>query len=212
MYLRSPAYGRGPRGGDGGGGGGGGGTPHHKVDRAASAASAAAQSHAPREGGGFSDESLSKGVYKNKMFTFAASSVIGAAMRVDTADGKTFEGIFVTWSPGMDVVLEQVHEVKEGGDGEEGGGAGNVDPASIHEKMVFGPQQYVSLHCVDVDLDYAMKGEAVKPEREFEQRSNSESVIFSFYPPTPPLPLKQMVSRPTPRFPPPPPASAAAAD
>ena len=53
-----------------------------------------------------------KGVYKDKQFTHHLSTLLGCPMQVETQDDKCFEGIFVTWSANMDVVLEQAHAVK----------------------------------------------------------------------------------------------------
>ncbi len=55
----------------------------------------------------------------------------------------------------MDIVLEQAHEVRRSADG---GGAESPSSA-VQDKIVFGPDRYVSLQAVDVDLDYATKGE-----------------------------------------------------
>ncbi len=56
----------------------------------------------------------------------------------------------------MDIVLEQAHEVRRSADG---GGAAESPSSAVQDKIVFGPDRYVSLQAVDVDLDYATKGE-----------------------------------------------------
>ena len=101
-------------------------------------------------------------MYKNKLFTFAASSVLGSVMRVETQMGKTFEGVFTTYSSEFEVVLEQVCEV--GPDGA---------PAShqVKEKMVFPNQQIIRCQCVDVDMDFATKGELLYELRIFNTQS-----------------------------------------
>jgi len=85
---------------------------------------------------------------------------------VETPSGKTFEGVFSTWSPDFHVVLEQVHEVK--GDIGQSKTASNyntsaltsmssVDAEAIKDKMVFPRDQIIRLVAQDVDLEYAHK-------------------------------------------------------
>jgi hypothetical protein len=85
---------------------------------------------------------------------------------VETPAGKIFEGVFSTWSPEFEVVLEQVHEVK--GDAGESKTASNfnasafasmtsVEAEAIKDKVVFPRDQIVRLITQDVDLEYAHK-------------------------------------------------------
>ncbi len=72
-------------------------------------------------------------------------------MQVETPNGKVFEGIFSTWSPDFELVLEQAHEVSSAAAPE-----GTV--TDVTDKMIFPKNQIVRCHAADVDLDYATKG------------------------------------------------------
>ena len=68
-------------------------------------------------------------------------------------DGEKFVGIFTTWSPDMDIVLEQCHRV----DSDKHPGGGHIDADSVRPKMVFKANTIVRYFVADVDLEYCTK-------------------------------------------------------
>ena len=52
-----------------------------------------------------------EGVFSNHRVTYICSSLIGATVSVETDDGIVYEGVFRTFSPDLDITLEQVHQV-----------------------------------------------------------------------------------------------------
>ena len=66
-------------------------------------------------------------------------------------DGEKFEGVFTTWSPELDIVLEQCHRV----DPEKP--SGHIEADSVKSKMVFKANTVVRCYVTDVDLDFSTK-------------------------------------------------------
>jgi len=82
---------------------------------------------------------------------------------VETTSGKCFEGVFATWSPDFELVLEQVHEIK--GEGKATSNYNNItsmmacaEAEVVQEKIIFPRDQVVSMTIQDLDLEYATKG------------------------------------------------------
>ena len=92
-----------------------------------------------------------KGVYANKQVNFANSAILGTFMTVEVVDGEMFEGVFTTWSPELDIVLEQCHRVNPKMP------ANHIDADSIRAKMVFRAATIVRCFAADVDLDFSTK-------------------------------------------------------
>ena len=93
-----------------------------------------------------------EGVYKNARFTHAVSSLIGNALRVETQNNIEFEGILVTFSPQMEMVLEWVHQIDPQM-------PDCINHTTVKEKMVFPLRDIVRYYAVDVDLNFAIKEE-----------------------------------------------------
>ena len=52
-----------------------------------------------------------EGVFANRRVTYICTSMIGATVSVELDDGMVYEGVFRTFSPDLDITLEQAHKV-----------------------------------------------------------------------------------------------------
>jgi small nuclear ribonucleoprotein (snRNP)-like protein len=110
------------------------------------------------------------GVYRNARFTWALTSLIGVPLRVFTSANDEFEGILKTFSPELEIVLEQSHKIDHANED-------TVNHKSIVEKHVFPLKDIVRYYAKDVDMEYAMK-ESFKTETQIRQtRLNGEAVV-----------------------------------
>ncbi len=71
--------------------------------------------------------------------------------QIQLLDGNIFEGIFSTFSPQLEVVLELVHTV----DPSE---PDKINVESVTSKVIFRSQMIVMMSSKDVELDFATKG------------------------------------------------------
>ena len=79
---------------------------------------------------------------------YVCSSLIGTTVSVETDDGIVYEGVFRTFSPDLDITLEQVHTV----DPED---PSRINPKSVKSTGVFSMKRIIRCMAIDVDLNAA---------------------------------------------------------
>lgn len=90
-----------------------------------------------------------EGVYGNSRFTHVVTSLVGSNVEVQVKNGNKYEGVFRTFSPKMEIVLECVHRVEDN----------TTTPSrdSILEKVIFHIQDVLMVSALNVDLEFAFR-------------------------------------------------------
>ncbi|XP_076344586.1 uncharacterized protein LOC143244216 isoform X2 [Tachypleus tridentatus] len=109
-----------------------------------------------------------EGVYCNTRFMHSAASLVGCIVQVQTKDGGMTEGVFKTFSPKMELVLEMPYKVDK--KAAKVSSNHNLDPTLSSfinnfnaqdyapEKLIFSLEDVVLVNALNIDLDYATKG------------------------------------------------------
>ncbi|XP_058231284.1 ataxin-2 isoform X9 [Hemibagrus wyckioides] len=90
------------------------------------------------------------GVYANMRMVHVLTSVVGAKCELNVKNGTVYEGVFKTYGPECDLVLDAAHR---------NSADLNVSPRreDIVESIIFKASDVVVVHFKDVDLSYAKK-------------------------------------------------------
>ncbi|XP_017307249.2 ataxin-2 isoform X4 [Ictalurus punctatus] len=90
------------------------------------------------------------GVYANMRMVHVLTSVVGAKCELKVKNGAIYEGVFKTYGPECDLVLDAAHRKSP---------EPNVGPRreDIVESIIFKASDVVVVHFKDVDLSYAKK-------------------------------------------------------
>ncbi|XP_013784942.1 ataxin-2-like, partial [Limulus polyphemus] len=95
------------------------------------------------------------GVYCNTRFMHSVASLVVCIVQVQTKDGSITEGVFKTFSPQMELVLEMPYKV----DKTLSSFINNFNTQDYApEQLIFYLEDVVLVNAVNVDLDYATKG------------------------------------------------------
>ena len=72
-------------------------------------------------------------------------------IQVETIDGNVHEGLFRTFSPDLEITLEQAHQVDPKN-------PTTITAEVVKEIMIFEMKEVLHMSAIGVDLDYAAKG------------------------------------------------------
>ncbi|CAN0367573.1 unnamed protein product [Lampetra planeri] len=92
-----------------------------------------------------------EGAYMNPRMVHVLTSVVGARCELLVKSGKVFEGIFRTYGPKYEVVLDAAHQ--QSADSTQSG----PKSEEIVNTMIFSPSDVVLVQYKDVDLNYATR-------------------------------------------------------
>ncbi|GAB6030243.1 hypothetical protein CHUAL_005920 [Chamberlinius hualienensis] len=105
---------------------------------------------------GMDKTSHPEGIYSNQRFMNVSTSLVGCIIRVQTVEGPVYEGIFRTFSPQFELVMEMGHKV----DPAIPPRAGQLTISSkddIIPTLIFSSKDVVMMISANTDLDYATK-------------------------------------------------------
>lgn len=90
------------------------------------------------------------GVYTNHRFMQSVGALVGLPVRIQTKTNDIIEGVFTTFSPNFDLVLDMAHPVPRGD-------TAIINPETIKRKMIFTAADIVTIKVANVDLEYATR-------------------------------------------------------
>ncbi|XP_067861964.1 ataxin-2 isoform X4 [Heptranchias perlo] len=142
MSMKQPNSRKPGGGGGGAAGGAGGGGGRQPGGRGRSSGKGPPQSTIPYDG-----------IYANMRMVHILTSVVGAKCELKVKNGGIYEGVFKTYSPKCDLVLDAAHRKNTESSSRELG----PKREDIVESIIFKSADVVMLHFKDVDLNYARR-------------------------------------------------------
>lgn len=83
---------------------------------------------------------------------FKLNSLSFLPQQIQTKTNDLIEGVFTTFSPNFDLVLDMAHPVSRSD-------PAHINPETIKRKMIFTAPDIVTIKVANVDLEYATRGE-----------------------------------------------------
>lgn len=96
-----------------------------------------------------------EGIYRNPRFMNASNTILGCPVVLKVKSNDTFHGIFVTFSPEFDVLLECCHQVDPANEVMIYGRS--LPKKSTVKAMFFERESIVEMTALEVDKDFALK-------------------------------------------------------
>lgn len=115
------------------------------------------------------------GVYSNNHFMYAATSLVGNTVRIQTASGNVWEGVFRTFSHQFDIVLEVAAKVENPNSKNS-----SLMANSLAEKIIFKSSDVISISIKDVDLEYAVR-DTFQTDSAISAKFNGKSTLFVYF-------------------------------
>lgn len=96
-----------------------------------------------------------EGVYGNSRFLYVAMCLIGNPVSIQVKNGNLYEGILVTFSQKMEIVLSMAHKVDDRLNPSNNSAIPNKE--NVIDNLIIKCSEIVKLEAKNVDLDYAVK-------------------------------------------------------
>ena len=96
-----------------------------------------------------------EGIYKTQRLTNASNTILGCPVLLKVKSNDTYQGIFVTYSPEFDVVLECCHKVDPANEVVICGRS-IPKPTTVMTRF-FERDDIVEMIAQDIDVDFALK-------------------------------------------------------
>jgi small nuclear ribonucleoprotein (snRNP)-like protein len=100
-----------------------------------------------------------EGIYRNPRFMNASNTILGCPVILKCKSNETFHGIFVTFSPEFDVLLESCHKIDPQNEVVIYGRS-LPKKSEVHARY-FERESVVEMIACDVDKDFALKSKSV---------------------------------------------------
>lgn len=86
---------------------------------------------------------------------FIANNCLFVFQQIQTKTNDLIEGVFTTFSPNFDLVLDMAHPVSRSD-------PAHINPETVKRKMIFTAPDIVTIKVANVDLEYATRGKWVQ--------------------------------------------------
>ncbi|CAE1277436.1 ATXN2_2L [Acanthosepion pharaonis] len=102
-----------------------------------------------------------EGVYGNSRFLYVAMCLIGTPVSIQVKNGNVYEGILVTFSQKMEIILSMAHKVDDRLNPNNNSVIPNKE--NVIDNLIIKCAEIVKLEAKNVDLDYAVKDTYPEP-------------------------------------------------